>query len=69
MVVAIRTARWGATGTPDPLCSDVDPAPDREVEFALRITERVFHSLLRRNPTWFPQKGTPIFKPDEESPA
>jgi hypothetical protein len=69
MVVAIRTARRGAAETPDPLCSDVDPALDREVDFALRITECVFHSLLRRHPNWFPQKRIPIYETDEESPA
>jgi hypothetical protein len=43
LVVAIRTARWAAQRAPDALCADVDPELDREVDFAIRITqERAF---------------------------
>jgi hypothetical protein len=68
LVVAIRTARWGATASADALCSDVNPTLDKEIDFALRITDRVLHGLLRRHPGMFPQKGTPIYEVDEDSP-
>ena len=69
LVVAIRTARWGATASSDPLCSDVQPALDKEVDFAIRVVDRVLHGLLKRNPSMFPQKQTPVYEVDEDSPA
>ena len=69
LVVAVRTARWAATASTDALCADVYPELDKEIDFALRITDRVLHGLLRRHPGMFPQKRTPIYEFDEDSPA
>jgi hypothetical protein len=69
LVVAVRTARWAATASTDALCADVHPELDKEIDFALRITDRVLHGLLRRHPGMFPQKRTPIYEVDEDSRA
>jgi hypothetical protein len=68
LVVAIRTARWAAKA-PDPGLSDVDTDLDKEVEFAVRVADRVLHALLKKHPGRFPQKREPIYAPDEDSPA
>jgi hypothetical protein len=65
LVVAIRTARWA---TKVPGVSDVDPALDQEVDFAMRVTTRVMHALTRHHPGLFPEKKIPIHQPDDESP-
>jgi hypothetical protein len=67
LVVAIRTARWAAKA-PGAGLSDVDPELDREVDFAVRVADRVLHALLKKHPGMFPQRRDPIFAPDEESP-
>ena len=66
--VAIRTARWAAKA-PGACLSDVDADLDREVDFAVRVADRVLHALLRKHPGLFPQRREPIYAPDEESPA
>jgi hypothetical protein len=66
LVVAIRTARWPTTASG---LSDVDPALDAEVEFGVRIADRVLRALLKKHPGLFPQRQEPIFAPDDDSPA
>ena len=69
LVVAIRTAKWAAQRSPDALCSDVDDNLDREVDFAVRITNRVLHALLRQKAGLFPEKLVAIYEPgDEDTP-
>ena len=68
LVVAIRTAR-GTAKAPGAGLSDVDPELDREVDFAVRVADRVLHALLRKHPGLFPQRRDSIYAPDEESPA
>ena len=40
----------------------------REVNFAVRIADRVLRALLRKHPAIFPQKRDPIYAPGDESP-
>src|ERR1035441_739612 len=68
LVVAIRTAR-GTAKAPGAGLSDVAPELDREVDFAVRVADRVLHALLRKHPGLFPQRRDSIYAPDEESPA
>jgi hypothetical protein len=68
LVVAIRTARWAAKA-PGAGLSDVDADLDREVDFAVRVADRVLHVLLKKHPGLFPRRREPIYAPDEESPA
>jgi hypothetical protein len=63
-----RTARWAAT-TPGAGMSDVDLTLDKEVDFGVRIADRVLHALLKKHPGLFPQRREPIYAPDEDSPA
>lgn len=67
LVVAIRTARWAAKA-PGAGLADVDPELDKEVEFGVRVADRVLHTLLRKHPAMFPQKREPIYAPGDESP-
>jgi hypothetical protein len=48
LVVAIRTARWAKA--PGVGLSDVDPELDGEVDFAVRVVDRVLHALLKKLP-------------------
>jgi hypothetical protein len=68
LVVAIRTARWAAKA-PGAGLSDVDASLDKEVDFAVRVADRVLRALLKKHPGLFPQRQEPIYAPDEESPA
>ena len=70
LIVAIRTAKWAAKGAGDAQLSDVDVDLDREVSYAICISVRVMHQLLRRHASLFPQKLDPIFEAgsDEDSP-
>lgn len=67
LVVAIRTARWGAK-TPGDGFSDVDHDLDKEVVFAVRVTDRVLSALLSRKPAMFPEKKEAIYASGDESP-
>ena len=67
LVVAIRTARWAAKA-PGAGLADVDPELDKEVEFAVRVADRVLDALLRRHPAMFPHRKEPIYAPGDESP-
>jgi hypothetical protein len=71
LIVAIRTARWAAKAGIDARCSDVDAELDKEIGFAVRISIRVMHELLRRHEGLFPQKLDPIYEAgsDKDSPA
>jgi hypothetical protein len=66
LIVAIRTARWAAKGAIDAKLSDVDVDLDREVSYAVRISIRVMHELLRRHESLFPQKLDPICEAGSE---
>jgi hypothetical protein len=70
LIVAIRTAKWAAKGAGDAKLSDVDVDLDREVSYAVRISVRVMHELLRRHTSLFPQKLDPTFEAgsDDDSP-
>ena len=70
LIVAIRTAKWAAKGAGDAQLSDVDVDLDGEVSYAVRISVRVMHELLRRHASLFPQKLEPTFEAgsDEDSP-
>jgi hypothetical protein len=70
LIVAIRTAKWVASASGDTSVSDVDLALDKEVSFAVRISVRVMHELLRKHASLFPQTKEPIFEAgsDEDSP-
>jgi hypothetical protein len=68
LVVAIRTARWAAKA-PGAGLSDVDADLDREMDFAVRVADRVLHALHRKHPGLFPQRREPIYAPDDDSPA
>ena len=70
LIVAIRTAKWAAKGVGDATFSDVDVDLDREVSYAVRISIRVMHELVRRHESLFPQKLNPIFEAgsEEDSP-
>jgi len=59
--VAIRTAKWAAKASGDPLCSNVDVDLDREVSYAASITVRVMHELMKKHEGLFPRKREPIF--------
>ena len=48
--------------------SDVDADLDKEVDFGVRVANRVLHALLRKHPGLFPQKKEPIYAPGDESP-
>jgi hypothetical protein len=65
LVVAIRTARRQAKA-PGAGMSDVDAELDREVQFAVRVTDRVLQALLARRPGMFSQKREPIYAPGDE---
>jgi hypothetical protein len=67
LVVAIRTARWEAI-CPEPDLPDVDEELDKEVGYGVRVATRVLYALLKRNPSMFPQRRTPIYAPGEDSP-
>jgi hypothetical protein len=67
LVVAVRTAKWAAKA-PGAGFADVDNELDKEVEFGIRVADRVLHGLLRRHPAMFPQKTEPIYAPGDESP-
>lgn len=56
---------WG-----DATLSDVDVDLDKEVSYAIRISIRVMHELLRRHESLFPEKLSPIFEAgsEEDSP-
>jgi hypothetical protein len=43
------------------MISDVDSDLDREVSYAVRITIRVMHELMKKHETLFPGKREPIF--------
>jgi len=66
LVVAIRTARWTAQLPKDAQLSDVDPSLDKEIDFALRITNRLLHALLRKDPAMFAQRLEPVYAPGDE---
>ena len=70
LIVAIRTAKWAAKGVGDAKLSDVDVDLDREVSYAVRISVRVMHELLRRHESLFAQKTEPIYEAgsNEDSP-
>jgi hypothetical protein len=65
LVVAIRTARWPTTVAG---LSDVDPSLDAEVDFGVRIADRVLRALIKQHPGLFPQSREPIYAPDDGSP-
>lgn len=67
LVVAIRTARWDAKA-PGEGVADVDHDLDREVAFAVRVTDRVLSALLKRKPGMFPERKEPIYAPGDDSP-
>jgi hypothetical protein len=69
LIVAIRTARWAAKSAGGAEYADVDVELDKEVSFAVRISVRVMHELLRKHASLFPEKVVPIYAPDEDSPA
>ncbi|MGB8480400.1 MAG: hypothetical protein WCE63_16455 [Acidobacteriaceae bacterium] len=46
--------------------SDVDLALDDEVDFAVRVANRVLQAVLRKHPGLFPQKLEPIYAPGED---
>ena len=56
LIVAIRTAKWVAKGTGDARLLDVDVDLDQEVSYAVRISVRVMHELLKRHASLFPQR-------------
>jgi len=64
----IATALWAAKA-PGAGLSDVDASLDKEVDFAVRVADRVLRALLKKHPGLFPQRQEPIYAPDEESPA
>lgn len=70
LIVAIRTAKWAAKGAGDAQLSDVDVDLDREVSYAVRISVRVMHELLKRHASLFPQKLDPVCEAgsDEDNP-
>ena len=70
LIVAIRTANWAAKGAGEAKLSDVDVDLDREVSYAVRISVRVMHELLRRHASLSPQKLDPTFEAgsDDDSP-
>lgn len=70
LIVAIKTAKWAARGGGDAKLSDVDLDLDREVSYAVRISIRVMHELLKRHESLFPQKLDPICEAgaDEDNP-
>ena len=67
LVVAIRTARWVAKA-PGAGLSDVDPELDREVDFAVRVADRLLHALLKKHPGCFPSGGTRSMRPTRSLP-
>jgi len=70
LIVAIRTAMWATRASGDVAVSDMDTDLDKEVSFAVRISVRVTHELLRKHASLFPQTKEPIFEAgsDEDSP-
>ena len=70
LIVAIRTAKWAAKASGDSQFSDVDVELDKEVSFAVRISIRVMHELLRKHESLFPQRNVPIYEAgsDEDNP-
>ena len=65
LVVAIRTARWTAQLPQDVQLSEVDPSLDKEIDFALRITNRLLHTLLKKHPSMFAQRLEAVYAPDD----
>ena len=61
LIVAIRTTKWSARAAGAPQLADVDPALDKEVSFASRITLRVMHELLKHHQSIFPGRLEPIY--------
>lgn len=66
LVVAIRTARWAAKQPPDALCSDIDEELDREISFAIRMTDRVLGALLQKRQGLFPTRLEPFYEAGSE---
>lgn len=66
LIVAIRTAKWVAKSSSDAEFSDVDVELDKEVSFAVRISIRVMHELLRRHENLFPHRDVPIYEGGSE---
>lgn len=60
-VKRIRTSRWAAKAPVGANLSDVDMDLDREVEFAIRVSDRVLNALLRKRPGVFAQRLESIF--------
>ena len=69
LIVAIRTARWAAKSVGGAEYADVDVELDKEVSFAVRISVRVMHELVRTHASLFPEKVHPVYAPDEDSPG
>lgn len=67
LTVAIRTARWAAQRSPDPHLANTDTDLDREVDYALRIVDRVLYALLRKHHGMFPEKLQAIYEVEEDS--
>ncbi len=53
LVVAIRTSRCAAKAAVGANVSDVDLDLDREIAFAVRVSDRVLNALLRKRPCMF----------------
>ena len=70
LIVAIRTAKWVAKSSAEAQLSDIDVELDKEVSFAVRISIRVMHELLRRHESLFPRRVVPIYEAgsEEDSP-
>jgi len=70
LIVAIRTAKWAAKASGDPLRSNVDGDLDREISYAASITLRVMHELMKKHEGLFPGTREPIFDGihDEDAP-
>lgn len=66
LIVAIRTAKWAATASPDAKLSDVDQELDVEVGFAIRITDRVLSALLHKKHGMFPQRLEALYEATED---
>jgi hypothetical protein len=62
LIVAIRTAKWGAIADKTTSGSDLD----KEIDFAAHVAGRVLARLMRANEVIFPQKKEPWYQPDDE---
>ena len=67
MVVAIRTARWSTKVAGGAQAGDADRDLDKEVDFAVGVTDQVLIVLLKRRAGMFPQRREPVAVSAEES--